>query len=138
MAISIQASDIHLCNRNSGALEKCLLKVVEEDIRPRLAKGISEMGIPALEPLKIDSATLDTGASFKATFKNLYVHYATEFVLKNFDIDLDKNQVVLPISFPRLRLLSDYTIKGRLLILELNGSGKVDGNLSWFSPKKRK
>lgn len=88
------------------------------------------MGIPPLEPLVIPEAALDTGRSFAAKFKNLHVHYATEFVLNNYAVDLDKNEIKLSIYFPRLRLLSDYNIKGRLLILDLNGNGKADGNLS--------
>lgn len=107
-----------------------MLKVVEEDVRPHLANGIKEMGIPPLEPLVIPEANLDSGSSFNGKFKNIQVYYASEFVIKNFHINLDKNEVKFPIYFPRLRLKSDYTIRGRLLILDLNGNGTADGNLS--------
>lgn len=124
------ASYVHLCSRNSKSLEKCVMKTVEEDIRPRLANGIKEMGIPPLEPLIVPEVSLDTGSTFAAKFKNLHVYYATEFVLKNAYMNLDEDSFKLALHFPRLRITSNYNINGRLLILDLNGSGKSDGNIS--------
>lgn len=108
------------------------MKTVEEDIRPHLAKGIKEMGIPALEPLIIPEVSLDSGATFTANFKNLHVYHATEFVLNSVNLNLDVNTAKLDLHFPRLRLISDYNIKGHILILDLNGNGKSDGNISKY------
>lgn len=99
-------------------------------MRPKLAKGIPEMGIPPMEPLVVPQATLDTGSAFKAEFKNIQVYHDTEFTFDDFLIDFDKNKIEFPIFFPKMRLVSDYKISGRLLILDLNGSGKADGNLT--------
>lgn len=110
-------------------MKECILNTVNE-IRPKLAKGIPEMAIPPMEPLVVPQASLDTGSTFKAEFKNTQVYHCTEFTFDDFLIDFDKNKIEFPIYFPKLRLISDYQISGRLLILDLNGSGKGDGNLT--------
>ncbi|XP_076270152.1 circadian clock-controlled protein daywake-like [Rhynchophorus ferrugineus] len=120
-------SFIHLCKRRGGNLDQCVLDNAGV-IQPRLKKGVPELFIPPMDPLVIPEATLDSGDRFKATFKNIQLFHADDFKLEQFKIDLDKGRVNILIFFPRLRIKSDYSVNGRLLILQLNGHGPADGN----------
>lgn len=90
------------------------------------------MHIPTLEPLQIPHAELDTGATFKAIFKNIHVFGLTSFNIRNISMNLDGNVVDLDLQFPFVRTTADYSIKGRLLILQLNGFGKCQGSYSKY------
>lgn len=103
-----------------------------EEIRPYLPNGIPEMHLPSLEPLEVPHAELDTGATFKAVFDNIRVYGLSSFIIQNVDVNLNKNIVDLDILFPSVQTTADYTIKGRLLILQLNGNGRCEGNYSEY------
>lgn len=99
---------------------------------PHLPKGIKQMQIPPMEPLEIPKADLDTGSTLQAHFTNIKVYHSSEFDIRSLNVDLNNNKIVMRIFFPRMRIISDYKINGRLLILQLNGAGPADGNLSKF------
>lgn len=73
---------------------------------------------------------LDTGASFKATFNNVRLYGLTNFVIRDIDLNFDENFVKLDLFLPLVQGIADYELKGRILILQLNGSGKCMGNYS--------
>lgn len=88
------------------------------------------MHIPSLDPMLIPHAELDTGASFKAIFDNIRIYGLTKFVLKNVTLDIKNNVVDVDLVFPLINTVADYSMKGRILILQLNGFGKCEGNYS--------
>lgn len=92
--------------------------------------GIPDMRIPPLEPLLIPSAVQDSGSAFRAYFKNISLYGLTSFKLTNFDFDVDTNTANLGLVFDALRGLGDYRIQGMLLVLQLDGGGKIDVTLS--------
>ncbi|KAL3282197.1 hypothetical protein HHI36_005391 [Cryptolaemus montrouzieri] len=99
-------------------------------IKPHLKKGIPELGIPSLDPLIIPYAGLDTGRNFNASFKNIEIFNADEFIVDKFQADLDKVHLDIGVSFPRLRIKSQYSVNGRILFIELKGTGPADGNFT--------
>lgn len=103
-----------------------------ENIRPHLPNGIPDMHIPVLEPLHVMHAELDTGATFKAIFDNIRIYGLTNYTVKNVNVDFAKNTLDLELLFPHVQALADYQLKGRLLILQLNGYGKSDGSYCKF------
>lgn len=101
-----------------------------EDIRPYLPEGIKELRIPPLEPLEVLHAELDTGDSFKAVFDNIRIYGLSDFIVKDVIVDYNATTLTLDLVFPLVRAMADYKIRGRLLILQLNGSGKSLGTYS--------
>lgn len=101
-----------------------------EQARPRLTSGIPEMHVPSLEPLLIPHVELDTGVSFKAVFNNIHIYGLSKFIMKNVNFDVDRNVVDVNLRFPLVTASADYAMKGRILILQLNGFGKCEGNYS--------
>lgn len=120
-----------LCHRTDPQLEQCFLNAVEQ-IRPHFHEGVPDLFIPPMNPLVIPQAGLNSGDNFKASFKNIEVYYADEFKVDYLKVDLDKVFIDLMVSFPRLRIKSQYNIDGRILILTLKGQGPADGNFSEF------
>lgn len=88
------------------------------------------MHIPRLEPLIVPRAELDTGATFKAIFENIHLYGLSSFALKNINLDVNTNTVDIHLLFPSVRAIADYNMKGKILILQLNGVGKCEGNYS--------
>jgi hypothetical protein len=123
------ASYITLCHRKDPNLGTCFQKAVEQ-IRPHMKDGIPELFIPPMSPLVLPQAGLDNGDNFKASFRNIEVYYVDEFRVDNLNVDLDNVNFDVAISFPRLRIKSQYNIDGKILILQLKGQGPADGNFS--------
>lgn len=100
-----------------------------EDIRPRLPNGITEMHIPKMEPLRIQSAVLETERDLRVDFNNLDLYGLTNFKLLNGNFDLKNDVVKVDLLFGKVYGEADYTIKGKLLFLNLNGVGRVNGTM---------
>lgn len=128
--VALIAPYIHTCNPLRPDWSKCLLRAVE-DVRPYLPGGIPEMHIPTLEPLLVSAATLDSG-NFLASFQNIYVSGLTKFLVRDIDFDFDKNVGKLLIDFDQIDIISDYLVKGRILILDVNGNGKSNATFCKF------
>ncbi|XP_068902684.1 protein takeout-like [Tenebrio molitor] len=127
-------SYITLCHRKDPNLGTCFQKAVEQ-IRPHMKDGIPELFIPPMSPLVLPQAGLDNGDNFKASFRNIEVYYVDEFRVDNLNVDLDNVIFDVAISFPRLRIKSQYNIDGKILILQLKGQGPADGNFTDVSGK---
>lgn len=125
-------SFIKPCKRSDPNLEKCLIQLLD-NIRPNLIKGIPEMRIPPLDPLHVPEVALDQGTgavNFQATFKNIVSYGAKHFNLTSIKIDFDAPTIKIEVGFPKVRLISDYTINGKVLVVPIKGNGKVDGNFT--------
>lgn len=122
------------CNPARVDFNKCLLRAVE-DIRPYLPNGIPEMHIPRLEPLVVSSATLDSG-NFLASFENVHLFGLTKFKIRNLSFDLDKNTNAISLDFDEINSFGDYRVKGRVLILDVNGFGKSNATFCKYKPKE--
>lgn len=101
-----------------------------EILRPKFLNGIPELAIPSFNPLTIPEAQLNVGDSLNATFKRIQLWGVEHFILDELSIDIDKIEITVGITIPSMRVKSEYNIKGRLLVLELDGKGPSDGNYS--------
>lgn len=73
----------------------------------------------------MSSATLDSG-SFVAAFENAQLYGLSKFKLRDINFDLKNNRIALRVDFDEIKSFSDYRVKGRILILDLNGAGKAN------------
>lgn len=125
------ASFIKPCNLNDSQLPKCLLTAMES-LRPRLPGGIPEMHIPKMEPLRVEKAVLESGNDLKLIFKNMDIYNLTTFKVVNGEFDIKNDFVKIDVNFDELSAEGEYSIKGKLLFLNLNGNGRVNGTLRKF------
>lgn len=128
---NFSAPFIEVCKRNDPNLSACLIRNVEI-IRPKFSKGIPELGIPPMTPLVIPEAALSSSATFSASFKNIQLYGLDKFLIDELSFDLSKPQLKLGITIPFLSIPSEYHLKGRLLVLELDGNGPANGNYSKY------
>lgn len=103
-----------------------------ELLRPRFLKGVPELYIPSFNPLIIPQASLDSGRNFNASFKRIRIYGFENFVIDDLKFDPKKPEFRLAITIPHARVKSEYSLKGRLLILQLDGNGPADGNFSKY------
>ncbi|XP_066140971.1 circadian clock-controlled protein daywake-like [Euwallacea fornicatus] len=120
---------IQKCHQNDTDFEKCLLKAVQT-IKPHLENGIPELRLPKMNPLFLPEVGIDAGAGFIAKFENVEIYDADKFVIKKFDVNLDQNKIKFDLSFPHIRIKAQYSIFGRVLFFNLDGSGPADGNIT--------
>lgn len=102
-----------------------------ESLRPHLAVGIPEMGIPSCDPLIIPKIAIvqNAGAmNLNSEYTNITVHGSSKFILKSVRVDPLKNRMRMRLWFPELCTKSTYNIKGNLLMMPLKGSGTSHGN----------
>ncbi|XP_052866396.1 circadian clock-controlled protein daywake-like isoform X2 [Anopheles cruzii] len=123
------------CPRNTTDLNQCIIDVVTE-LRPRLATG--DLGenftITSLEPITIDRLTIERGENFKANFTNFRIsgatHEKTGFVVKKLKTDLNTRQINATVLLPKLQVNSKYDLKMSILVLQINGKGDLQVNLT--------
>lgn len=116
------------CKKSDPQLGACIEKNVEI-LKPLFKDGVPGLFIPSMNPLVIPEATLSGSDSFKAKFTDIQLINVDEFTLNHFKMSVDETKSMdVSIIFPRLRIKSVYNINGRILILNLDGTGPADGN----------
>uniref|UniRef100_A0A182NEN7 Uncharacterized protein n=1 Tax=Anopheles dirus TaxID=7168 RepID=A0A182NEN7_9DIPT len=126
---------LRACPRNSTDLNQCIIDVVNE-LRPRLATGDfgENFTITSLEPIKIDRLTIERGENFKANFTNFRIsgatHEKTGFIVKKLKTDLPTRQINATLLLPKLQVNSKYSLKMSILVLQINGDGDLQVNLT--------
>lgn len=121
---------MELCHRNEplNVIAECMNRNMEI-FRPHLAQGIAEMLIPPVDPLVIPKAALIT-PQFNATFEQIEIYNVNSFVMKGFKFDPIKLTVDVQLALNNLRIMSNYAVTGRILVLDLDSRGRSDGNYS--------
>lgn len=110
-------------------MTQCLTKAVEV-LHPLLKTGIPEMHIPPIEPLIVQKVVFDSGATFAATFENIVIHQLSGFTLTDARFDFDRKNLEIELEFYNVWADADYKIKGKLLFLQLDGTGRANGSVS--------
>ncbi|KAG8221915.1 hypothetical protein J437_LFUL002474 [Ladona fulva] len=125
-------SYLQFCKRSDPNFDSCTVKLIE-NIRPQLAKGISQMQVPPLEPfvLPVLQVERDNEAlQVTAILKNLKVKGASAFQINKLRTDIKNNLIELSVTLPHLDVTTDYDVKGRLLLVPLNGKGVFVSNIT--------
>ncbi|KFB38975.1 hypothetical protein ZHAS_00006494 [Anopheles sinensis] len=128
-------SVLRACPRNSTDLNQCIIDVVNE-LRPRLATGDfgENFTIASVEPIKIDRLTIERGENFKANFTNFRIsgatHEKTGFIVKKLKTDLKTKQINATVLLPKLQVNSKYALRMSILVLQINGNGDLQVNLT--------
>ncbi|XP_046420963.1 protein takeout-like [Neodiprion fabricii] len=121
---------LKICHRSDPNLNECIRTSVEA-LRPHLREGIPLLDIPACEPLHVPQVEISQGSgpvAVRSTYTDIQVSGATDFLLKAVKVDLEKERTKLKIFLPRLEMVANYTMDGRILMLPITGEGKGYGN----------
>lgn len=109
------------CSKDDPDLNACILNRVEI-VRPHLKEGIPEFAFPSLDPLQVPKIELQN-KDFSLTLLDVKLHHVNEFVVEDMKFDINKDRLYVKVTFPKVNVDCDYTVKGKILFLELDGSG---------------
>lgn len=150
------ADYLTVCHRSDPKLNDCMRTAILS-LQPKLADGIAELLIPSCEPLQIPKVIIRQNAgaiSMESEYANILVFGLSNFTLRSVRFDLtatykyivlrekriifsiygrvapSSNKFRIKLWFPDLRMTSDYSIQGKMLLMPLVGHGKARGNFS--------
>ncbi|XP_063224510.1 protein takeout-like [Bacillus rossius redtenbacheri] len=122
------------CSRNDPGLDECALRNGVAAI-PHLLAGDRAYSIPPLDPLKIAEIRIE-GADSKAptgldiVYKDMTASGLDRAQLRSTHFDLKKKQMELSILIPELRLVMQYEMDGKFLLLPIKGKGRETINMT--------
>ncbi|XP_044268732.1 uncharacterized protein LOC123013924 [Tribolium madens] len=122
-------SYMNKCYRNDNTTKTCLIEAVYK-LKANFKRGIPEFGLPPMNPLILPQVSLENNDSFNAVFRNVEIFYLDELIIQDIDFNLNKNEFETKLIFPKLRIKSNYHIKGHILFFQLDGNGPADGNFT--------
>lgn len=120
------------CPRNSQDFASCLKQALEK-ARPHIEKGVPKMHLPPGDPMVIPKLVIDRSldaVSIKATLTDIVAIGGSKFIIKDIKVDLPKMEGEITVSVPKVQASNTYDIKGNVLAMQLNGSGKMTGEFS--------
>ncbi|XP_037721611.1 protein takeout [Drosophila subpulchrella] len=123
-------SFLKVCHRDSPDLNTCARESYEA-LRPRLMEGIPELYIPSMEPLIVPQVKMDqdSGAIYlHSVYRNVKVTGISKHTVNELRLEPSKLKFIVSLTFPKLHMESDYSIKGKIMMMPLLGDGhcKVD------------
>ncbi|XP_043274348.1 protein takeout [Venturia canescens] len=120
---------IKVCNRNDPELDACITGSVDH-LRPYLVEGVPEYNLPSLEPLVLEHLVVSEGQGIKLTATEIKAYGASNFIVKKVESDMANLHYNVDIELPHLYIEGHYEIDGRLLLLQVTGSGPLHGNFT--------
>ncbi|EDW84222.1 uncharacterized protein Dwil_GK14019 [Drosophila willistoni] len=125
-------SFLKVCYRDSPELNECA-KESFLVLKPRLMDGIPELYIPPMEPLVVPEVKMDqdSGAIYlHSVYKNVKITGISKHTLNDLRIEPSKHKFVVSMTFPQLHMESDYSIKGKIMMMPLLGDGRCKVDLT--------
>ncbi|XP_047522660.1 protein takeout [Pieris napi] len=116
------------CRQNDVAIDECLKHAVPDALR-KMKKGVSELAVPPLEPLAVSGMNIEAGAGpvvIAQNYKNIQLHGLTDTVVTNYKADLKHYRLRTESLTPKMEFVADYVMKGRILVLPIQGKGMAN------------
>ncbi|KAL3271593.1 hypothetical protein HHI36_022068 [Cryptolaemus montrouzieri] len=113
--------DLQQCSQTDIA---CLKSAIQ-DALPKLKDGIPDLGVPPLDPLRISKMTIGSGkiVQLVQNYENVDITGLSEATVNDLSFDLDKGKLVMSLSAPLIVVKGVYTVKGKILVLDVYGTG---------------
>ncbi|CAK1590042.1 unnamed protein product [Parnassius mnemosyne] len=117
--------DFTKCRQKDAKLNDCLKSAVPDALR-RMKKGIPELSVPPLEPLLVSGMNIESGAGpvvINQIYRNIQLHGLTDSILTLYKADLKHHRLRTDSLTPKMEFIADYVMKGRILVLPIQGKG---------------
>ncbi|XP_049541563.1 protein takeout-like [Anopheles darlingi] len=123
-------SSFEKCHRSDPQFDGCLRSAVNGAIK-LLKDGLPEFGIMPLEPLAVDTITINQGGpsapiTLRQHFTGIQLSYLTNSTILKYRTDLKKLIIKAEAITPRIQFAGNYTMDGRILLLPITGKGKAN------------
>ncbi|KAL3271592.1 hypothetical protein HHI36_022067 [Cryptolaemus montrouzieri] len=125
------ASELPVDLQRCSLKDLTCLKAAVQDALPKLKDGIPELGVPSLDPLKIAKMSIGSGNIIQLVqnYENFELIGLSTVTLNELSFDLDKGKLFLGITAPLIVLKATYTVKGKILVLDVYGHGNCTFSL---------
>ncbi|RVE44080.1 hypothetical protein evm_011273 [Chilo suppressalis] len=117
--------DFHRCRQKDPKLNECLKAAVPDAIR-KMKLGVPSLSVPSMEPLHVSAINIDSGAGpvvITQNYKNIKLHGLTDTILTTYKADLNHYRLRTDSLTPKMEFIADYIMKGRILVLPIQGKG---------------
>ncbi|KOB66670.1 Takeout/JHBP like protein [Operophtera brumata] len=125
-AVVNKATDYILpCSQSDPQLDNCI-KNSFNHLRPYLAKGLPDLGVPAVEPLFIDRLVMENSAGpvrVTAAFSNITVMGPSNYTITKIRSDLKKLRIDMGLVLPRIEITGRYEVSGQVLLFPVRSQG---------------
>ncbi|XP_060810447.1 uncharacterized protein LOC106141628 [Amyelois transitella] len=116
---------IQPCSRSDPQLDTCI-KNSFNHLRPYLARGLSDIGLPPMEPLYIDRLVMENDAGpvrVTAAFSNITVIGPSNYTVTKIRSDLKKLRIDMGLILPRIEITGRYEVSGQVLLFPVRSQG---------------
>ncbi|KAM3960137.1 protein takeout-like [Aphomia sociella] len=113
------------CSRSDPQLNACI-KNSFNHLRPYLARGLPDIGVPPVEPLKIDRLVMENDAGpvrVTAAFTNITVVGPSNYTITKIRSDLNKLRIDMGVVLPRIEITGRYEVSGQVLLFPVRSQG---------------
>ncbi|XP_067014111.2 circadian clock-controlled protein daywake [Anabrus simplex] len=104
--------------------QKCVLESAN-DALPHLIQGDKKYKIPPLNPLLVQKIEVEQGG-LKIKMENVKHYFTDNSNFTSFTFDVDQKKYAYTLETPLCRILGDYEISGKILVLPISGKGKAN------------
>lgn len=125
VAENVLPSDFTRCRQRDSKLNDCLKNAVPDALR-RMKEGIPSLAVPALEPLLVSGMNIDAGVgpvTITQNYRAIKLHGLTDSVITTYKADLKHYRLKTESITPKMEFIADYVMKGRILVLPIQGKG---------------
>ncbi|XP_013148579.1 PREDICTED: uncharacterized protein LOC106111134 [Papilio polytes] len=113
------------CQRSDPQLDICI-KNSFNSLRPHLARGLTDLGVPPVEPLLIDRLVMENSAGpvrVTAAFSNITVIGPSNYTVTKIRSDLKKMRIDMGLALPRIEVSGHYEVSGQVLLFPVRSQG---------------
>ncbi|XP_022909532.2 protein takeout-like [Onthophagus taurus] len=114
---------IKKCKLSDPNMNECFVKNANDAI-PTLVKGDPTFKLINMSPVVIPVVNLGSGPNLEMKLTQVTSNNIKDFRLSKANFDLKSNKIWLNSKMDRLEVISNYFIKGQILVLPINGEGK--------------
>ncbi|XP_023941992.1 protein takeout [Bicyclus anynana] len=118
-------NDFTRCQQRDNKINECLKRAVPDALR-RMKDGIPQLSVPPLEPLLVSGMNIESGAGpvlITQIYKAIKIHGLTDSILTSYKADLKHYRLRTDSITPKMEFIADYVMKGRILVLPIQGKG---------------
>ncbi|XP_028174785.1 protein takeout-like [Ostrinia nubilalis] len=113
------------CRQSDPQLDTCI-KGSFNHLRPYLARGLPDIGVPPVEPLLIDRLVMENNAGpvrVTAAFSNITVVGPSNYTITKVRSDLKKLRIDMGLVLPRIEITGRYEVSGQVLLFPVRSQG---------------
>ncbi|CAB3377965.1 Hypothetical predicted protein [Cloeon dipterum] len=117
------------CKANDPELNECVRQAIITTI-PKMAKGVRDLGLIPFDPLKVPQVVIDQRGNgpvgLKLTFVNSEHVGVSGLAPHSVKVVPERMYFEINSTLPKYRIIGDYEVEGRILLLPLIGNGPSD------------